>query len=474
MPSTRGQFVRITHHEQVNSLNSHPPKTDWCASRREADTRLPLRGPSPLSSRDANLDDRKVGVAFEKLDFDLQRRASTRNRYARSRARSGIRISGARFQPTRFVRRDDTVPDLSRGRPTEALMRSGSVVPNEVPGQRSSHGGSRKRHEHATEAFVLHASNEAFDQRDAPVFADRAKARLDVAATTPVDIGFPKLDAAVRDHVLGTVADALHSAFEHLGHLLGRWFLTEDREADGSTGEVVDHHGDPPTEGPADGQREGKPGNTEPRAGGHQRKVHIPNMVRVLGRDRPSGSRCGDGWFGCRRRSIEHSTDGGCAEMKPSASEHVREARLSHVWAQNSELLDREGDELRKAIDGHRRAHEARVIAAPKPACDRRRSHHHPFCGSAGRPTARHHELQDRESFNARAGTGVPSCSSTCVDFVQLAGLRPLRFSPPRRLRQRSAPSRRERSIDPRWGCPRRIRFVCAGRPKPSCLARSG
>ena len=32
------------------------------------------------------------------------------------------------------------------------------------------------------------------------------------------------------------------------------------------------------------------------------------------------------------------------------------------------------------------------------------------------------------EVFNARAGTGVPSCSSTFVDFVQPAGLRPLRF----------------------------------------------
>jgi hypothetical protein len=100
MPSTRGQFVPVIHHEQcsgpatldlskrteqcpplvVNSSES--PTTSRSirstrihqrrigAHRVAKRTPLPLRGPSPLSSRVANLDDRKVGVAFEILDLD--------------------------------------------------------------------------------------------------------------------------------------------------------------------------------------------------------------------------------------------------------------------------------------------------------------------------------------------------------------------------------------------------------------------
>jgi hypothetical protein len=174
MPSTRGQFAPITDHEHGNPPNYHLPRTDCYTEYPQTDTRVPQRGTCPISSRDANLDDRKVGVAFEKLDLDLQRRASTRNRYAGSRARSGIRIPSPRFQPPRLVRRDDAVPNLGRGRSAEALMRSTCIVPEEETSERGSHLGHRERHEHATEAFVLHASNEAFDQRDASVFADSA------------------------------------------------------------------------------------------------------------------------------------------------------------------------------------------------------------------------------------------------------------------------------------------------------------
>jgi len=46
--------------------------------------------------------------------------------------------------------------------------------------------------------------------------------------------------------------------------------LLEDGEAHGATGEVVEDHGNPVSEGPALGQGEGQPGDPEAQLGGNQ------------------------------------------------------------------------------------------------------------------------------------------------------------------------------------------------------------
>ena len=73
----------------------------------------------------------------------------------------------------------------------------------------------------------------------------------DGAIVTPLLEGVaPKLSTLVGDDVLGRETSVTNRSVEGPLNVGGRQVVAEDGETDYGAGEVIDHHGDPPAEGP--------------------------------------------------------------------------------------------------------------------------------------------------------------------------------------------------------------------------------
>lgn len=82
------------------------------------------------------------------------------------------------------------------------------------------------------------------------MLSDGPEQRADTLETTPSVEGItPELPTLIRDDILGRATNPTHRLAKGPLNLLRGGTTEEDRKADQGTGEVIDHDGDPPTEG---------------------------------------------------------------------------------------------------------------------------------------------------------------------------------------------------------------------------------
>ncbi len=141
-----------------------------------------------------------------------------------------------------------------------------------------------------------------------------------------------------------------------LGHernnLIRSWLFLEHGEANDRTGEMVNHHNDPPTERPNLRQAKWRPWHPESccRDSGH---IHMPNVIGVS---------CGDdlllllrfddfgiGFVG-ERFFFHDATDGGSAEMKSCSGQYLSDSHLPHSGAKCFEPLNDVPDIIRVLV----------------------------------------------------------------------------------------------------------------------------
>jgi hypothetical protein len=204
--------------------------------------------------------DGKMPSAFEARDCELDRNC----------------VFASRFKTGDFV--IDSEINVYWDSSTESLMWSMLVVPADVECNLTSDAFITQRNKNTSGAFVLYGAYQSLDDGDAPIIANGSEALFDVpwfGAAPPSEFIRCELTSLVGNEMFGCCS---HSA-DRLGHefdnfISSRLFL-EDREANDSTGKMVHHHDDPPTERPNLRQAEWSPGHPEACCGdrGH---VNMP------------------------------------------------------------------------------------------------------------------------------------------------------------------------------------------------------
>jgi hypothetical protein len=245
------------------------------------------------SSSAAKFDDRQMLAAF-----DVAHRESDLFRVARGSTRS-MRPSRPRLEslPLPYATRPEVLRCLS-GKPH---VRPSRVVPDHVQTKLTTHRAERRRNKKASRTFLLHRSNEPFDDCDARRFSDPAVSRPDVTTLAPrLETTAPELPALVRDGIARVLAVCASGSLEKALHLDGRGALRKDRESHADSGKLIDRHRNPPTERPALRCGEGKPRHPESgasRYGALRSTCHVcPGYLATTRR---------------RRRSVWGSSSGG-------------------------------------------------------------------------------------------------------------------------------------------------------------------
>lgn len=183
----------------------------------------------------------------------------------RRRTRRSARPSPTRFESRPAVRREFPEVDLVGSACAESRMRPIGVVPSDEMVELASERGLRERDDRQqTRALGLQRLDEALDDRDAPVLADRPKALVDPATSAPRVKAFGReLRPVVAEKVVGQRADLADRSVQKPLDGGCRWLLLEGRVSERAPREVVGDDRDPPTEGSAQRKREREPGDPE-------------------------------------------------------------------------------------------------------------------------------------------------------------------------------------------------------------------
>ena len=160
-------------------------------------------------------------------------------------------------------------------------MRTVALVPRGVQRDLALELGEMVRDEDAPRALVLRRADEALDDHEAPVPADRPEALLDSSPTAPTaKRRRDELLAVVRDEVLGRYPGPPDNVREEHLDLCGRWEAREYHDSHGAARVVVDHDGEPPAEGPALRKRERQPRRPEAERRGNRGELD-PRLLRT-------------------------------------------------------------------------------------------------------------------------------------------------------------------------------------------------
>ncbi len=240
---------------------------------------------------------------------------------------------------------------------TESLMWSMLVVPVDVECNLTSDAFKTQRNKNTSGAFVLHGAYQSLDDGDAPIIANGSEALFDVprfGTAPPSEFIRCELTALVGNEMFGCCS---HSA-DRLGHkfdnfISSRLFL-EDGEANDSTGEMVNHHDDPPTERPNLRQAEWSPWYPEACCG-DSCHIDMPNVVGVS---------CGDDstflflFDEVRNRLVrkrfffQDASDSCSAKVQSRSAQHLSDAYLTHGRAEDFESLDYVADIVGVLVHG--------------------------------------------------------------------------------------------------------------------------
>ncbi len=299
--------------------------------------------------------DWKVLPTFEVADAQVESRSSSAvDLRQRGRARGAARPSFSRLEASLCARRREGSVGFIWCRSREPLMRPSLVVPRREQRQLLSHGRDCVGDEQATGTAVLDGLDRAFDDRDAAVHADRAKALTDSQPLAPgSERTSAKLPALVGDQMPRANPRLPHDPREELPDLLGGWLCPEDGDSHDAAGEMIDHDGHPPAERPALRPRERKGRGPEPERDRHRREVAPPDVIRIP-RDDPSTnrlavSRCvlgGD-------LLVEHPSDSCGSQVQSRATKNLGDLRIAQAGTEHLEPLDDVRDEFRERVHGH-------------------------------------------------------------------------------------------------------------------------
>jgi len=136
------------------------------------------------------------------------------------------------------------------GRPTvQPSVRPIAVVPRSKQRQLFAKGAPAAGDHDSPCATVLHRENEPLDDGDAAVLADGTEPLTDSLSTTPLsDSSRDELLAVIGDQVLRCGTRRSNRPTEKHGDSCRCRRLIEDSKAHDATREVIDRHGNPPTE----------------------------------------------------------------------------------------------------------------------------------------------------------------------------------------------------------------------------------
>jgi len=154
------------------------------------------------SGRSTETDDGQVADSIDVRDGGLEPVAHTSPRRVGGRL-PAERVTLADFQPHSFAGGSSARQDFERGGSTEALVRPVRRVPGDVRGHRAVHLLNAEWDEDAAQVLLLEGAEEALDDGDAAVLAQRAPARTHLVPPAPRPVrGAGELTALVADEVL--------------------------------------------------------------------------------------------------------------------------------------------------------------------------------------------------------------------------------------------------------------------------------
>jgi hypothetical protein len=137
-------------------------------------------------------------------------------------------------------------------------MRAVSVVPIDVQRDRPPEGAAILRNQQSPRTLPLHGPDEAHNQSDAPMFADRGEAlRDDSTATPPPESTASELFTLIANQVARRDSSFADCALSEGTRRLGGRLLQEGPEADDASGLMIDDDREPPAERPRCGRATG-------------------------------------------------------------------------------------------------------------------------------------------------------------------------------------------------------------------------
>lgn len=199
----------------------------------------------------------------------------------RSGARSVPRPSGTWLEARKSACGSAVEIHLVRGICGKNLVRPVGVVPAAPERQLMFHISATERDEHEpSRALALEGPDQPLHDRDAAVLTDRTKSVLDPPKPAPTfeTLG-GELDSLVRDEMTGHSPGGHDGTVEEGSHRLGGRLIGENGDSHDAPREVIDHDGNPPTEGPDLRQREGEPRHPEAERGWNRREIGVPDVV---------------------------------------------------------------------------------------------------------------------------------------------------------------------------------------------------
>ncbi len=274
---------------------------------------------------------------------------------ARDCESNGNCILAARLKANDFFL--DSEIDIHGNSSTKRLMWTILIVPVDI--ERNLHSDTilTQRNENTSGTFVFYGPHQSFNNGDASILANSAKALFDVPRfrTAPnSEISRYKLTSLVGNEMSGRSSHRMNGVgHEGYNFIRGR-LLLEDSEANDRTGEMVNHYNDPPTERPNLRQAKWPPWNPETgcRDSGH---VNMPDVIGVsCGDDSDYLFRFDDFGIGhvVERFFFYDAADGGGSEMQSCSRQYLNDSHLAHGWAKRFEPLDNIADIVGVLVHG--------------------------------------------------------------------------------------------------------------------------
>ena len=134
----------------------------------------------------------------------------------------------------------------------ERRVRATTIVPTCIKRQLLEERIHEKWHENDPGAFVLHAQDESFYERDTPMLANGAEPRCDPLVITPIlEHTAPELLALVADNIFRGGTGSVNGTFKEVRNRYGCGIVPEGFNAHHASRVVIDDHCHPPAKRPA-------------------------------------------------------------------------------------------------------------------------------------------------------------------------------------------------------------------------------
>jgi hypothetical protein len=153
---------------------------------------------------------------------------------------------------------------------TARLMWTMLVVPICIERNLLSDGILAQWDENASGAFVLYGPHQSLDDGDTSVLANSTEPLFDIpwfCSAPRSEFCRDKLTSLIGNQMSGRTSHRMNGVSHERNNLIRSWLLLEDGKANDCTGEMVNHHNDPPTNGQTCAKQNGAHGTQNPAVG---------------------------------------------------------------------------------------------------------------------------------------------------------------------------------------------------------------